>query len=75
VTTDISTLLHSIRLAYATSRQVSPETVTLPDALNWAQQSDQADLQQLLRAIQASTPTSVTFPQGSGVLSICPIVR
>jgi len=32
VTTDISALLHGIRVAYARSRQVSPETVTLPDA-------------------------------------------
>src|SRR6266508_4793047 len=45
VATDISTLLHNIRVAYARSRQVGPDTVTLPEALNWAQQSDQADLQ------------------------------
>jgi hypothetical protein len=69
VTTDISTLLHNIRVAYATSRQVGPETVTLPDALNWAQQSDQADLQQLLRAIQVATPTSVTFPTSEQILA------
>jgi Type II secretion system (T2SS), protein G len=69
VATDISTLLHRIRLAYAKSRQVKPETVRLPDALNWAQQSDQADLQRLLRAIQASTPTSVTFPTSEQLLA------